>query len=171
MAKLLRINLDTKKYKLEDMPAAYANLGGRGLTSKIVSEEVPPKANPLGKDNKLVIAAGILAATPAPNSGRLSVGAKSPLTGTIKEANSGGSAAQKLARLGIQWLTRRLLRGLPGPSPPSLKPFAEKGSAGGVRGVSFHVCGQLEDLGDRQNWRRVTGWSIRAGGGRGGLAC
>jgi aldehyde:ferredoxin oxidoreductase len=102
MAKLLRINLDTKKYKLEDMPAAYANLGGRGLTSKIVSEEVPPKANPLGKDNKLVIAAGILAATPAPNSGRLSVGAKSPLTGTIKEANSGGSAAQKLARLGIQ---------------------------------------------------------------------
>jgi aldehyde:ferredoxin oxidoreductase len=102
MAKLLRINLNTKKYKLEDMPPAYANLGGRGLTSKIVSEEVPPKANPLGKDNKLVIAAGILAGTPAPNSGRLSVGAKSPLTGTIKEANSGGAAAQKLARLGIQ---------------------------------------------------------------------
>ena len=102
MAKLLRINLDTKKYRLEDMPPAYANLGGRGLTSKIVSEEVPPKADPLGVDNKLVIAAGILAGTPAPNSGRLSVGAKSPLTGTIKEANSGGAAAQKLARLGIQ---------------------------------------------------------------------
>ena len=80
----------------------YANLGGRGLTSKIVSEEVPPKADPLGADNKLVIAAGILAGTPAPNNSRLSVGTKSPLTGTIKEANSGGAAAQKLARLGIQ---------------------------------------------------------------------
>jgi aldehyde:ferredoxin oxidoreductase len=102
MGKLLRINLETKKYRLEDMPAVYANLGGRGLTSKIVSEEVPPKASPLGKFNKLVIAAGILAGTPAPNNSRLSVGTKSPLTGTIKEANSGGAAAQKLARLGIQ---------------------------------------------------------------------
>ena len=102
MAKLLRINLDSKKYALEEMPAIYANLGGRGLTSKIVSEEVPPKADPLGADNKLVIAAGILAGTPAPNNSRLSVGTKSPLTGTIKEANSGGAAAQKLARLGIQ---------------------------------------------------------------------
>jgi aldehyde:ferredoxin oxidoreductase len=102
MAQLLRINLDSKKYRLEDMPPVYANLGGRGLTSKIVSEEVPPKADPLGKDNKLVIAAGILAGTPAPNNSRLSVGTKSPLTGTIKEANSGGAAAQKLARLGIQ---------------------------------------------------------------------
>ena len=102
MAKLLRINLDSKKYALEEMPAIYANLGGRGLTSKIVSEEVPPKADPLGAENKLVIAAGILARTPAPNNSRLSVGTKSPLTGTIKEANSGGAAAQKLARLGIQ---------------------------------------------------------------------
>jgi aldehyde:ferredoxin oxidoreductase len=53
-------------------------------------------------ENKLIFAPGILAATPAPNNSRLSVGGKSPLTGTIKEANSGGAAAQKLARLGIQ---------------------------------------------------------------------
>ena len=84
------------------MPLAYANLGGRGLTSKIVSEEVPPRTDALDMENKLVFAPGILAATPAPNNSRLSVGGKSPLTGTIKEANSGGAAAQKLARLGIQ---------------------------------------------------------------------
>jgi aldehyde:ferredoxin oxidoreductase len=104
MKRLLRIDLSNKKYHYEDIPFVYANLGGRGLTSKIISEEVPAKADALGKDNKLVFAAGILAGTPTPNSGRISVGAKSPLTNGIKEANAGGSAAQKLARLGIQAL-------------------------------------------------------------------
>ncbi len=102
MEKLLRINLESKKFWYEDVPDVYANLGGRGLTSKIVSEEVPPKADALGKENKLIFAPGILAGTVVPNTGRLSVGAKSPLTGTIKEANSGGAAAHKLARLGIR---------------------------------------------------------------------
>ena len=102
MKKLLRIDLSNKQYRYEDVPPLYANLGGRGLTSKVVSEEVSPTADALGKDNKLVFAPGILAATPAPNNSRLSVGGKSPLTGTIKEANSGGMAAQSLARLGIQ---------------------------------------------------------------------
>ena len=102
MAKILRIGLESGSYALEDVPEEYRGLGGRGLTSAIVSREVDPKADPLEKGNKLVLAAGILAATMAPNNGRLSVGAKSPLTGTIKEANSGGATAQKMARLGIQ---------------------------------------------------------------------
>lgn len=102
MKKILRIDLSNRQYRYEDVPPVYANLGGRGLTSKIISEEVPPRADALGPENKLVIAAGILAGTAAPNNSRLSVAAKSPLTGTIKEANAGGVAAQKLARLGIQ---------------------------------------------------------------------
>jgi len=102
MKKILRIDLGSKQYRFEAIALVYANLGGRGLTSKIVCEEVPPKTDPLGQENKLVFAPGILAATTVPNNGRLSVGAKSPLTGGIKEANAGGSAAQKLARLGIQ---------------------------------------------------------------------
>jgi aldehyde:ferredoxin oxidoreductase len=102
MKKILRIDLSKRRYVYEDVSTAYATLGGRGLTSKIVSEEVPAKADPLGKDNKVIFAPGILAATAAPNNGRLSVGAKSPLTHTIKEANAGGAAAQKLARLGIK---------------------------------------------------------------------
>jgi aldehyde:ferredoxin oxidoreductase len=65
-----------------------------------VAKEVPPLCNPLGAENKLVIAPGILSGTIAAMSGRLSVGAKSPLTGGIKEANAGGQAAQVLARLG-----------------------------------------------------------------------
>ncbi|MFH1766292.1 MAG: aldehyde ferredoxin oxidoreductase C-terminal domain-containing protein [Gemmatimonadota bacterium] len=78
----------------------YAGLGGRGLTSAIIATEVPADAHPLGPENKLVIAPGLLSGTAAPMSGRLSVGCKSPLTGGIKEANSGGQAALLLARLG-----------------------------------------------------------------------
>ena len=78
----------------------YAGLGGRGLTSAIIATEVPADAHPLGPENKVVIAPGLLSGTAAAMSGRLSVGCKSPLTGGIKEANSGGQAAQLLARLG-----------------------------------------------------------------------
>jgi aldehyde:ferredoxin oxidoreductase len=78
----------------------YAGLGGRAMTSAIVAKEVPPLCHPLGHENKLVIAPGMLSGTTAAMSGRLSVGCKSPLTGTIKESNAGGQAAQILARLG-----------------------------------------------------------------------
>ncbi|MFW2366033.1 MAG: aldehyde ferredoxin oxidoreductase family protein [Desulforhopalus sp.] len=102
MAKILRVRLDTKTYEIAPMPDKYRNLGGRGLTSRIISQEVPPKCDPLGRENKLVFAPGILAGSVVPNSGRISVGAKSPLTSGIKEANAGGAAAHMLARLGLQ---------------------------------------------------------------------
>jgi aldehyde:ferredoxin oxidoreductase len=102
MGKIIRINLSKSKFVVEDMPKEYRGLGGRGLSSHIVGKEVPPKADPLGPENKLIFSAGILAGTAVPNTGRLSVGAKSPLTNGIKEANAGGSAAQKIARLGFQ---------------------------------------------------------------------
>jgi len=89
---------------VEDVPDAWAGLGGRGLTSNVVAAEVEPTCHPLGKNNKLVIAPGLLSGTVAANSGRLSCGAKSPLTGTIKEANSGGTSAQMLAKLGVKAL-------------------------------------------------------------------
>ncbi len=71
------------------------------MTSAIVAREVPPTSHALGRENKLVFSPGLLAGTSAPCSGRLSVGAKSPLTGAIKEANAGGTAGHKLGRLGI----------------------------------------------------------------------
>jgi len=104
MAKILRVDLTSRKSSWEEMPQRYSGLGGRGLTSAIVASDVPPKADPLGPENVIVFAPGIIAGTSLPNSGRLSVGGKSPLTGTIKESNSGGSAARKLARLGISAL-------------------------------------------------------------------
>lgn len=100
MSKLLRINTRTKEYAFEDV-GQYAGLGGRALTSKLVLQEVPPSCHPLSAENKLVFATGMLTGTKAASSGRCSVGAKSPLTGGIKESNSGGQFAQKMARLDI----------------------------------------------------------------------
>src|SRR3989339_478565 len=101
MGKLLRINTKKKTFGFEEVPKAYAGLGGRGLTSKMILDEVPAACHALGKSNKLIFAPGILAGSAAGNSGRLSAGAKSPLTGGIKESNAGGLVSQKLARLGI----------------------------------------------------------------------
>ena len=100
--KILRINMADLKATYEDVPAKWAKWAGRGLTSHIVADEVEPTCHPLGPNNKLVIAPGWVSGTPAaPSSGRTSFGGKSPLTGGIKEANSGGLSSQKIAKLGL----------------------------------------------------------------------
>jgi len=101
MDKILRIDMSTGTASFSGVPPEYQGLGGRGLTSTIIAREVNPRAHPLAGDNKLVIATGLLSGTPAVCSGRLSIGAKSPLTGGIKESSPGGVAALKLARLAI----------------------------------------------------------------------
>jgi len=99
--KILRVDMTDLKASFEDLPADYAALGGRGMTSVIVSNEVPPTCDALGIHNKLVFAPGIVTGTSAPTSGRISVGGKSPLTGGIKEANAGSNFAQMLGRMQI----------------------------------------------------------------------
>ncbi len=99
--KMLRVNMTNLEAKFEDFPADFAALGGRALTSTIVAKEVDPLCHPLGPSNKLIFAPGIVTGTAAPTSGRISVGAKSPLTGGIKEANAGTPFSQKLARMRI----------------------------------------------------------------------
>jgi aldehyde:ferredoxin oxidoreductase len=102
MDKILRINMGAAggpKAKTEAI-GAYTGLGGRALTSTLVAKEVPPTCHPLGEENKLVIAPGLLSGSAAAMSGRISVGCKSPLTGGIKEANAGGQPSQMIGRLG-----------------------------------------------------------------------
>ena len=102
MSKILRVNMMNRTTRFENVTEKYKCMGGRWLTSSIVCNEVSPTCHPLGPNNKVIFAPGIVTGTAAPSSGRLSVGGKSPLTGTIKEANSGGMASQKIARLGIK---------------------------------------------------------------------
>lgn len=117
---ILRINMTDRSYRLEDVPESYRLLGGRGLTSTIVMAEVSPLCHPLGAGNKLVFAPGIVTGTSAPSAARVSVGAKSPLTETIKESNAGTAWSPALATMQIKAL---IVEGLP----------AEKGSYWMVR--------------------------------------
>jgi aldehyde:ferredoxin oxidoreductase len=99
---LLRVDMSDQSVRREPLPAAWALLGGRALSARILLEECNPGCDPLGPENVLIFAGGVLGGTAAPTSGRLSVGAKSPLTQGIKEANAGGNPAQHLARLGLR---------------------------------------------------------------------
>ncbi|PKN18404.1 MAG: hypothetical protein CVU71_12975 [Deltaproteobacteria bacterium HGW-Deltaproteobacteria-6] len=100
--KILRVSMNNQKVSSENLPSDWTYLGGSALIAKILNKEVPPLCDPLGPENKLIIACGPLAGTRAPQLGRVSVGAKSPLTQGIKEANSGGPAGQYLDRLGLR---------------------------------------------------------------------
>jgi aldehyde:ferredoxin oxidoreductase len=99
--KFLKVDMSSQTIAATDVPEAYAGLGGRGLTSIMINNEVPPTCDPLGPENKLIIAPGYLTGTTLVNSSRLSIGAKSPLTGGIKESNVGGTVAADLGHLGI----------------------------------------------------------------------
>jgi len=102
MAVIYRVNMSDLSVRAETPSSESVQTGGRGLTSALVAAEVPAHCHPLAAENKLVVAPGILTGTGAPCSGRLSVGAKSPLTGTIKESNSGGMGSIALATLGVK---------------------------------------------------------------------
>jgi aldehyde:ferredoxin oxidoreductase len=102
MTKVIRINPAQNQVVSEEIKDEYRLLGGRALTARIVADEVDPRCSALGVGNKIILAPGLLSGTKAPSSGRLSIGGKSPLTGTIKESNVGGTAGHKLARLGYK---------------------------------------------------------------------
>lgn len=110
MGKLMRVDMTNKKVTVDALPDKYKGMGGRWLTSMMVNDEVPADCHPLGPNNKLVFAPGIMSGSRAPNSGRISVGGKSPLTGGIKESNAGSPFPQNMARMGYSAL---VVEGLP----------------------------------------------------------
>jgi len=97
----LTVNLENQTIDRSDLPEEAAWLGGRALLDSILLAEVPPTCHPLGPYNKVIIAPGLFAGTTMPTAGRLSIGAKSPLTGGIKESNVGGMGGIALGQLGI----------------------------------------------------------------------
>ncbi len=95
---IVRINMTDRSYKVEDVPEKYAKLGGRGITSMIVADEVPPLAHPLGPNNKLVIAPGLLSGTAAPTLARAST--RSSRRSTRSSARSTSAASGRRASWG-----------------------------------------------------------------------
>ncbi|OUJ18816.1 Aldehyde:ferredoxin oxidoreductase [Methanonatronarchaeum thermophilum] len=100
--KILRVDMDSGDVSFEDVPDEYDAYAGRALTSNVIADEVDPQCHPLGPNNKLVFSSGLITGTSAPSTGRLSVGAKSPLTGGIKESNVGTDFSQALKKLQIR---------------------------------------------------------------------
>ncbi|MCB1876045.1 MAG: aldehyde ferredoxin oxidoreductase family protein [Chromatiales bacterium] len=100
--KLLRVNLTDGTVSSEPLNMAWADqyLGQRGLASKYLVEEIDPRCDALGSDNKLIMATGPLTGTMASTGGRYSVITKSPLTGTIACSNSGGFIGAELKAAG-----------------------------------------------------------------------
>jgi len=102
MMNLVRVDLNRLEITKERLSNELKSIGGRALCARILNQEVPSDTDPLGAQSKIILASGPLAGTRAPSCGRLSIGAKSPLTYGIKEANTGGPAGQKLDRLGVR---------------------------------------------------------------------
>lgn len=105
-----RVNVEEQSLSREPVPPGWARLGGRGLLARVLLDEVPPTCEPLGADNKLLFAPGLLVGHMLSSADRISVGAKSPLTGGIKESNAGGRTGLHLTHLGIKVL---ILEGQP----------------------------------------------------------
>ncbi|OQY02843.1 MAG: aldehyde ferredoxin oxidoreductase [Bacteroidetes bacterium 4572_117] len=106
MGKILRVNLSDKSIKKEEFPKELAKkyLGGRGLASKILFDEVDPKVDALSPENKLIFATGPLTLTNAPTGGRYMVITKGPLTGGIASSNSGGFFGAKFKATGYDMI-------------------------------------------------------------------
>ena len=103
---ILRVDLTKGKVSREatDIKLARDYIGARGLGVRIMSDEVDPKIDPLGPDNKLIFAPGPLTGTFAPSAGRYDVITKGPLNGVIAASNSGGSFGPELKYAGYDAL-------------------------------------------------------------------
>jgi aldehyde:ferredoxin oxidoreductase len=90
--KVLRVNLTERSYKEEILPADMARdfIGGAGFGIKYLFDELSAGTDALGPDNKLIFAPGPFTGTSLPCASRMSVTAKSPLTGAVGMALSGG---------------------------------------------------------------------------------
>jgi len=110
MARIFEVAMKSQTVKESPFPEEWLLYGGRGLTTKLVCEMVDPNADPLGPDNVLLFCPHVLAGTVAPSGSRLSVGFKSPMTGTIKESNAGGMFGYML---GLQAVRAIIVRNKP----------------------------------------------------------
>jgi aldehyde:ferredoxin oxidoreductase len=99
---ILRINLINRSITRETPSESYYRhyLGGRGIVMHTLLSEVPAHANPLGPENRLIFAAGLLTGHKLIGTAKCSVGAKSPLGGTCGEAEAGGSWGPELKKAG-----------------------------------------------------------------------
>ena len=77
-------------------------LGGSGLAAKLLYDKLQSNLSPLHPDNPLLFFSGLLTGTPVPTASKLSVCAKSPLTGIWNESTVGGKWGAELKFCGYE---------------------------------------------------------------------
>jgi aldehyde:ferredoxin oxidoreductase len=104
--RILRVDLSSKTAKTESFGEEFARkfVGGRGFAAKILYDELKPGVDPLGPDNKFIVALGPIAGIPAPNTGKTVVAAKSPMTGGYGDGNLGTRVTEHLRKAGYDVL-------------------------------------------------------------------
>jgi len=103
---VLRIKLNKKEVSTEPLRMDFAEkyIGQKGLAIRYMYEELAPGIDPLGPDNKLFLTTGPFTGTGIPCSGKLSVAAKSPATGTMNDCSIGGHTANKIKYAGYDMI-------------------------------------------------------------------
>ena len=103
MGKILWVNLSDETFKEEELPDEIYRqfIGGYGLATKLIYENMPAKADALGPDSILGFFPGLLTGTVAPLTGRFMVAGKSPLTGGWGDSNCGGYFGPEVRNCGF----------------------------------------------------------------------
>ena len=101
--KILRVNLSTSEITVEEPDDLFyrKHMGGWNVIAYYLLKELPPRVDPLGPDNLLIFATGVITGNPVAGAGRSQVGAKSPLTGGFGEADVGGWWGAELTMAGF----------------------------------------------------------------------
>jgi aldehyde:ferredoxin oxidoreductase len=106
---VLDVDLSTHTYRTYplDMEMARLFIGGRGVGARLLWDLVGPHVDPLSPENVLIFTNGPLTGTGYQTSNRFSVTTKSPLTGTVLDANSGGYWGMQFKKAGYDVLIVR----------------------------------------------------------------
>jgi aldehyde:ferredoxin oxidoreductase len=137
--RILHVDLADRSTRIEEPGEAFYRRygGGRGIIAHYLLKYLPIGADPLGPDNVLIFASGVLTGAPVPGAGRHSVGAKSPLTGAFGESESGGFWGAELKQAGLDAVV------VHGVSDTPVYLFINEG------GIEFHDATHL--------WGMITG--------------
>ena len=104
--KLALVNLSSGEVRITYTPQKLVEkfLGGRGLNMYYLHKLLKPGVDPLSPDNVLIIGAGLLTGTLAPNSSRVNISAKSPESGILGDSNMGGFFGAEMRLAGFDRL-------------------------------------------------------------------
>ncbi len=162
MGKILRVNLTAKTISEESLRMDWAKkfIGGAGLATRYLYDEVPRGVDALGPDNKLIFMTGPLTGTASASASRYSVVAKSPLTGIWGHGNSGGSFGPALKRSGYDGI---IFEGA-SPQPVYLKIIDGEPELCDASELWGKIVPETEDLIQQASEKKLTIASIGPGG-------